>query len=188
MKRLTDIAVSLVALPFVIPLCAILLLAIRLESPGNPLFIQWRVGRGQRPFRMLKLRTMAMNTGDLPSHVAGDRTITRLGRFLRRFKLDELPQLVNVALGTMSLVGPRPCLPSQSELIDERQKRGLFNHAPGITGPGQLAGIDMSSPRRLAIAEAAYFGSATLLQDLTLIFRTAIGKGGGDAAAPDGRP
>ena len=182
MKRLVDFAIALFAMPAVIPLCLVLMLVIRLESAGNPLFIQRRVGRHQRVFHMLKLRTMAANTGDLPSHIAGERTVTRIGRVLRRLKLDELPQLVNVLTGAMSLVGPRPCLPSQAELIDERAKRELFAYAPGITGPAQIAGIDMSDPRRLAEAEAAYFGRATLMQDLRMIIQTATGAGAGDAA------
>ena len=183
MKRLIDFAIAIVAMPVIVPLCLFLLILISLDSSGNPLFIQRRVGRGQRTFQMLKLRTMAKNTGDLPSHVAGDRTVTRLGRFLRRWKLDELPQLFNVAHGTMSLVGPRPCLPSQWELIEQREIRGLFAYAPGITGPAQLAGIDMSNPGRLAEAEAAYFAKATLAQDFLILLRTATGGGTGDAAA-----
>lgn len=183
MKRLIDLSAALLSLPLVLPLCAVLMVMIRLESPGNPLFIQRRVGRHQRAFNIYKLRTMAANTGDLPSHVAGERTVTRFGRILRKLKLDELPQLINVASGSMSLVGPRPCLPSQTELIDERAKRGLFAHAPGITGPAQIAGIDMSDPRRLAEVEAGYFGRATLAQDLRMIVQTATGAGSGDAAA-----
>lgn len=183
MKRLVDVAAAVLSAPFFVPLCLVLMLIIRLESRGNPLFVQRRMGRHQRPFRMFKLRTMAANTGDHPSHIAGDRTITRVGRWLRRLKLDELPQLINVATGAMSLVGPRPCLPTQSELIAEREARGLFAFAPGITGPAQLAGIDMSEPRRLAEAEAAYFGKSSFVQDMQMILRTVTGGGKGDAAS-----
>jgi O-antigen biosynthesis protein WbqP len=101
---------------------------------------------------------------------------------LRKTKLDELPQLLNVISGSMSLVGPRPCLFSQAELIAEREKRDLFRFRPGVTGPAQLLGIDMSQPEQLAEVEAAYFWRAGPADDLALIVRTAIGAGSGDAA------
>ncbi len=185
MKRLVDLAAALISAPLVIPVCIILMAVIRLESKGNPLFVQRRVGRHQRLFWMLKLRTMQANTGDLPSHIAGEQTITRVGRLLRRLKLDELPQLFNVAMGEMSLVGPRPCLPSQHELVAERARLGVFAYSPGITGPAQVAGIDMSQPRRLAEAEAAYFRGATLAEDVKILLATVSGRGSGDAAAAE---
>jgi lipopolysaccharide/colanic/teichoic acid biosynthesis glycosyltransferase len=187
-KRGIDIALCLLALPIAAPLCLLLLPLIRLESPGSPLFVQTRLGRGQRPFRMLKLRTMARGTGDMPSHEAGEHRITRLGRVIRALKLDELPQLLNVLVGSMSLVGPRPCLPSQTELIAERKARGVFDFRPGITGPAQLLGVDMSEPARLARIEEDYYRRATPRDDIRMILKTAFGSGYGDAAvrAPDG--
>jgi O-antigen biosynthesis protein WbqP len=182
LKRLLDIVICLVLLPLALPLCLLLLLLIRLESRGWPLFVQQRVGRQLRPFRMLKLRTMASDTAHLPSHEVGQDRITRLGAILRRLKLDELPQLVNVLAGSMSLVGPRPCLFSQTELIGARQARGLFAFRPGVTGPAQLTGVDMSEPERLAEVEAGYFHKATLAGDLRLMLRTVFGGGAGDAA------
>ena len=186
-KRGIDIVLCLVALPIALPLCLLLLILIRLETAGSPLFVQTRLGRELRPFRMLKLRTMARDTGDLPSHEVGEHRITRLGRLIRALKLDELPQLLNVLVGSMSLVGPRPCLPSQMELIAERKARGVFDFRPGITGPAQLSGVDMSEPARLAQIEEAYYRSATPLDDIRMILRTAFGQGFGDAAirAPD---
>ncbi|HST35272.1 MAG TPA: sugar transferase [Allosphingosinicella sp.] len=183
LKRATDLAICLALLVPGVLLCLPLMLLIRLESRGSPLFVQLRVGRAQRPFRMLKLRTMAAGTGDLPSHDVGRHRITRVGRSLRRWKLDELPQLLNVLVGSMSLVGPRPCLPSQSELIAARAERDLFVLRPGVTGPGQLAGVDMSEPARLAAVEADYFRRATPLSDLRLMVGTVLGSGAGDAAA-----
>ena len=182
-KRSIDIALCLLALPLAAPLCLLLMLFIRLESAGSPLFVQTRLGRGQRPFRMLKLRTMARGTRDLPSHEVGEHRITRLGRLLRALKLDELPQLLNVLVGSMSLVGPRPCLPSQTALIAERAARGVFDFRPGITGPAQLLGVDMSEPARLAQIEEDYFHRATRGDDMRVILRTAFGQGYGDAAA-----
>ena len=156
--------------------------AIRLESRGSPLFVQVRIGRSQKPFRLLKLRTMAADTSDLPSHEVDPVRITQVGAWLRKTKLDELPQLLNVISGSMSLVGPRPCLHSQTDLIAERVDRDLFRYRPGVTGPAQLLGIDMSQPRQMAEAEAAYFHRAGPANDLALILRTAVGAGSGDAA------
>jgi len=102
---------------------------------------------------------------------------------LRRTKIDELPQLWNVLIGDMSLVGPRPCLPSQTQLIAERARRGVLALRPGITGVGQLAGLDMSAPVALAEADAAYLARWTLRGDVVMLIQTALGKGGGDAAA-----
>ncbi|WP_339345903.1 sugar transferase [uncultured Sphingomonas sp.] len=185
-KRLLDLAVCLALLPFVLPVCLVALIAVRIETRGAPLFVQWRVGRHRRPFRLLKLRTMAARSGDLPSHEIDPMCITRVGRFLRRTKLDELPQLLNVVVGSMSLVGPRPCLPTQETLIAERERYGLYEFVPGVTGPAQLVGVDMSDPVLLARIEAEYFHVATPRRDLSLILRTALGGGRGDAATRKG--
>ena len=181
-KRAADLAICLPLAIVAMPLCLIAMAAIRFESRGSPLFVQQRVGQGRRPFRLLKLRTMTRETGDRPSHEVNSAHITRVGAFLRRTKLDELPQLVNVLAGSMSLVGPRPCLPSQFVLIEEREKLGLYAYRPGVTGPAQLQGVDMSDPVRLAQLEAGYFHEATPARDFWLIFRTAFGGGRGDAA------
>lgn len=181
-KRIIDLAVALPAALVALPVCLLLLAIIRAESRGNPLFVQWRVGRRKKPFRMLKLRTMRMATSHVPSHEVEPGQITRLGRVLRRFKLDELPQLWNVLTGTMSLVGPRPCLVSQTELIDAREALGLFDFLPGVTGPAQLQNVDMSEPRRLAEVEHSYFIRSTPWSDLQIILRTFFGGGAGDPA------
>ena len=181
MKRTIDFLIALALAPAVLPIALALIVIIRLDSPGPGLFVQARVGRHGRSFRMLKLRTMKSNTGDLPSHEVGAASLTRLGGTLRRFKLDELPQVWNVLSGSMSFVGPRPCLPTQHELIEERRARGVLAFRPGITGPGQIQGVDMSEPARLAEIEAAYFHRASLRSDLAIMVRTALGAGGGDA-------
>ena len=137
---------------------------------------------------MYKLRTMATGTANVASHHVSNTSITRLGGVLRRLKLDELPQLLNVVSGSMSLVGPRPCLFSQTELIAERDKHGLYAVRPGVTGPAQVSGIDMSDPVRLAEVEAAYFSRASIAGDFQLIMRTVTGGGLGDAANATIRP
>lgn len=185
LKRAIDILACLLILPLALPLSLVLMLLIRLESRGWPLFVQDRVGRNGVPFRMLKLRTMRPGTAHVPSHEVGHDRITRVGRILRQWQLDELPQVANVLLGSMSLVGPRPCLPTQTELIEARRARDLFRLRPGVTGPAQLEGVDMSEPVRLAEVEAAYFRHSTVWRDLRLMAQTVVKMlrgGGGDAA------
>lgn len=151
-----------------------------LFDTGSPLFRQERVGRDQRPFILVKFRTMRPDTASIASHLADASAITRLGAFLRRTKLDELPQLWNVLKGEMSLVGPRPCLFNQTELIDERHSRGVFEARPGITGLAQVNNIDMSTPKLLAETDAHMVQSLTLALYCKYIFMTVSGKGAGD--------
>lgn len=183
LQRAFDLALAIPAAVVAFVPCLVLLAAIRIESPGSPLFVQRRVGRGRRPFAMLKLRTMRAGTVSAASHEVGVASVTRLGALLRRLKLDELPQLWNVIVGDMSLVGPRPCLPNQTVLVEARDARGLYAIRPGVTGPAQLAGIDMSDPERLAAYEEAYYGAPRAVADWPLIVRTLAGGGRGDAAA-----
>lgn len=183
MKRIFDYLLALALVPVALPVVGIAMLAIRLESPGPALFRQTRVGRDERPFTCYKLRTMRSDTVDGPSHEIGTTSITRSGSFLRRTKIDELPQIANILKGEMSLVGPRPCLPSQEELREERRTRGVYRLLPGITGVAQVAGYDMSEPERLARKDAEYIGRETLGNDLKIILQTVMGGGQGDAAS-----
>ncbi len=193
MKRAFDLLASAAGFVVLLPVLAVCLVLIRLDSPGNPLFVQTRVGRGEKPFRCYKLRTMKIDTPNVASHHVGTSSITGLGHFLRRTKLDELPQLWNVIVGEMSLVGPRPCLPSQKELIEARRRRGVYTLRPGITGLAQIRDIDMSVPERLAVVDAEYLETRSFLGDLAIILATARGGGQGDAARagrrkpPEGR-
>ena len=147
---------------------------------GSPLFMQDRVGRHKKQFTLVKFRSMKKDTASVASHLASSTSITRFGRFLRRTKLDELPQLWNVLRGEMSLVGPRPCLPNQAELIAEREKLGVFDVRPGITGLAQLSGIDMSTPKLLAETDAAMIETLNLKNYFKYILLTVLGKGAGD--------
>lgn len=181
-KRVFDFLLTLLGMPVLLiflPIIAILILA---DSSGPVLFKQQRVGLGQRPFMLYKFRTMKVGTGDLPSHVAGEKNITAVGKWLRRTKLDELPQLLNVFKGEMSFVGPRPCLPSQTELVQAREELGVFNVRPGITGVAQIEGLDMSHPTKLAQKDFQYCQKMSLLLDLQIVWATATGRGTGDAA------
>jgi lipopolysaccharide/colanic/teichoic acid biosynthesis glycosyltransferase len=180
-KRLFDVLLALLIAPPAVLICLGCIVAIRLEGTGPAIFRQVRVGRGRRPFVLYKLRTMSTGTGDRASHEVSHAQITRVGHVLRRTKLDELPQLANVFRGDMSFVGPRPCLPGQAVLVEERDRRGVYALRPGITGPAQLAGIDMSTPIELAEADAAYLDRIDLAGDLKSMFLTALGRGRGDA-------
>jgi O-antigen biosynthesis protein WbqP len=151
-----------------------------LLDTGSPLLRQERVGRNQRTFTLLKFRTMWPETASVPSHLVEASAVTPLGTFLRRTKLDELPQLWNVLKGEMSLVGPRPCLFSQTELISERALRGVFCARPGITGLAQVNNIDMSTPKLLAETDAQMLKELTMSAYFKYIFMTLVGKGSGD--------
>jgi O-antigen biosynthesis protein WbqP len=147
MKRIFDIVLALAAAPLALLLVLVCAMAIRRSSPGPVLFRQVRVGINEQPFTCLKLRTMYVGTANLPSHHTSVSAVTPAGEWLRRLKLDELPQLLNILRGEMSFVGPRPCLPTQVELIAARRAHGLAGLRPGITGISQVAGVDMSEPR-----------------------------------------
>ncbi|QGX41341.1 sugar transferase [Permianibacter aggregans] len=179
MLRVLDFLIAVVALIFSMPLLILVWFA-GLWDTGAPLFFQRRVGRHQKPFTLVKFRTMRRDTPDMASHLASAGMVTRWGAFLRRTKLDELPQLFNVVVGDMSLVGPRPCLFSQTELVCERERRGVFKVRPGITGLAQIQGVDMSDPVRLAKIDAEMTQHFSLKMYFKLLFWTALGKGRGD--------
>ena len=177
--RLLDFTFALIGLLLALPLLAIIYI-IGLADTGSPIFAQSRVGLNERPFTLLKFRTMAVNTASVGSHLVDSSAVTRFGSFWRRTKLDELPQLVNVMFGEMSLVGPRPCLENQLELIKERAARGVFSVRPGITGLAQIREIDMSTPRKLSRYDQLMIRKMNLSMYLCLIAKTITGKGQGD--------
>lgn len=179
MFRSLDLVFSITGLVFGAPVL-LAIYVVGLFDTGSPLFRQERVGRDQRPFILVKFRTMRPDTASVASHLADASAITRFGRFLRRSKLDELPQLWNVLMGEMSLVGPRPCLLNQTELIAERHIRGVFQARPGITGLAQVSNIDMSTPKQLAETDAQMLQGLTLTTYFNYIFMTLGGKGAGD--------
>ncbi len=179
MLRTLDIFLSLAGIILALPLMLVIYI-IGLIDNGAPLFSQQRVGKNQKLFTLIKFRTMAINTSSVGTHLVDASAITKLGRYLRKTKLDELPQLFNVFMGHMSLVGPRPCLPNQTELIEERQKRGVFNVKPGITGLAQVNDVDMSTPRKLARYDQLMINSMSITLYIKLIIATAFGKGRGD--------
>lgn len=184
MTRVFDVLLSLLGLVMGAP-TLLLLWVLGWFDTGSPLFRQERVGRHQKPFTLVKFRTMRPDTASVATHLADASAVTKLGRFLRRSKLDELPQLWNVLKGEMSLVGPRPCLFTQTELIAERASRGVFGARPGITGLAQIHGIDMSTPRLLAETDALMLKEMSLRAYFIFILKTVTGSGSGDRISLD---
>ncbi|UTW49498.1 sugar transferase [Bacterioplanoides sp. SCSIO 12839] len=179
MLRVFDFTFSLFGLIFGSPVLLIIY-CIGLADTGSPLFKQERVGRNKKPFTLVKFRTMKVDTESVASHLASSSSITRLGGFLRKTKLDELPQLWNVLKGEMSLVGPRPNLFNQEELISEREKLSVYGVRPGITGLAQINEIDMSTPELLAQTDAKMIEEISVASYFKFILQTVMGKGSGD--------
>jgi lipopolysaccharide/colanic/teichoic acid biosynthesis glycosyltransferase len=180
MLRLLDIVASFLGLLFLWPVLLIIIV-IGMFDTGSPIFIQTRVGRDKKPFQLIKFRTMTVETQSVASHLASNASITRLGHFLRKTKIDELPQLINVLKGDMSLVGPRPNLFNQQELIIERDNLGIYDVLPGITGLSQVKNIDMSTPKLLAEMDRKMIDTLTIKDYFKYIIMTATGSGAGDA-------
>lgn len=179
MLRVLDLFFSALGLLLASPLLLILTIA-GLFDTGSPLFRQTRVGRNKKPFTLVKFRTMRPDTAHVATHLADASAVTGFGQFLRCTKLDELPQLWNVLKGEMSLVGPRPCLFSQQDLIEARERLGVFRARPGITGLAQVNDIDMSTPELLAETDARMLASLGAKDYFRYILMTVTGKGSGD--------
>lgn len=179
MLRVFDFVFSLLGLVFGFPVLLIIYI-IGLFDTGSPVFKQERVGRNKKPFTLVKFRTMSVDTASVASHLASTASITKMGGFLRKTKLDELPQLWNVLKGEMSLVGPRPGLYNQEELTAARESEGVFDVRPGITGLAQVNNIDMSTPELLAKSDAKMIREMSLVKYFTFILQTVTGKGAGD--------
>ena len=169
MPRFLDFLIAALLAVLTLPLVGVLLILVWIDTRTMPLFAQYRVGRDERPFLMFKIRTMQLGTLQAPTHSVGTSAITRSGAFLRRYKLDELPQLWNVVVGHMALVGPRPCLPSQKELIQARRQGDVFSVRPGITGQAQVAGVDMSALDRIVQEDTDYVRRRNLSSDIRLL-------------------
>jgi lipopolysaccharide/colanic/teichoic acid biosynthesis glycosyltransferase len=159
-------------------------IAIRLTSPGRAIFCQPRVGRYGKIFTCYKFRTMWRGMPQVGTHQISAEAVTPLGRLMRRTKIDELPQIWNLLHGEMSLVGPRPCLPSQQELVDLRTALGVLTVRPGITGLAQVQGVDMSDAERLAQLDAYYVRTRSVRLDVDIIIKTLRGTGSRDYVRP----
>jgi O-antigen biosynthesis protein WbqP len=184
MNRLLDLFFSIVGLVLLSPIILILLI-IGYFDTGSPIFRQERVGKNKKPFHLIKFRSMHLNTQSVATHLASSNSITPFGAFLRKSKLDEILQLWNVLFGDMSLVGPRPNLFNQEELIHERAKKNVYSVRPGITGLSQINKIDMSTPKLLAETDALMIGKLNAINYFKFIFLTIFGKGFGDRIKKD---
>ncbi|AOE50143.1 sugar transferase [Kangiella sediminilitoris] len=182
--RIIDIILSVVGLLILSPLLLVIVI-IGFFDTGSPIFKQTRVGRHKKKFTLLKFRTMSVEAPSVASHLVQSSLITPFGAFLRKTKLDEVPQLINVLQGNMSIVGPRPCLFNQEELISERDQLAVFDYRPGITGLGQIKGVDMSTPKKLAEIDARMLSSLNVRTYFKYITFTLLGKGQGDRVISD---
>lgn len=171
-KRLFDIVAAGSALLVLSPVLLVVASAIVIDDRGRVIFRQQRVGRHGKPFLLFKFRSMPVDTGDLPSDAARHLRITRVGRILRRSNIDELPQLVNILRGDMSVVGPRPALPAQQQLTDLRRRNGALACRPGLTGLAQVNAYDGMPVEEKAEWDARYAGRITFARDLGIILRT----------------
>ena len=179
MIRFFDFICSFVGLILLSPLLLVLTIVGYFDT-GSPFFVQERMGLNKKAFNLVKFRSMHLNTKSVATHLAHSSSVTNYGMFLRSSKLDELPQLWNVLLGEMSLVGPRPNLVNQTELIQERDSLGVYNLKPGITGLAQINKIDMSTPKELARIDAQMMDDFGLSKYFQYIIVTVLGKGSGD--------
>ncbi|MEZ8285648.1 lipid carrier--UDP-N-acetylgalactosaminyltransferase [Vibrio splendidus] len=180
MIRTLDFLAAFFGLLLLWPLLLIVMIVGFFET-GSPIFVQERVGRNKKAFSLIKFRTMSVGTKSVASHLTNNASITTLGAFLRKTKIDELPQLINVLKGEMSLVGPRPNLFNQEELIKERDALGVYAVLPGVTGLAQVQNIDMSTPKLLAKTDREMIDTLTIKGYFKYIVMTATGSGSGDA-------
>ena len=181
MTRFFDILLSLIGLVVTLPILLIVTILGYFET-GSPIFIQERMGKNKRYFKLIKFRTMSIDTKSVASHLVGTASITKSGAFLRKTKIDELPQLINVLKGDMSLVGPRPNLPNQEDVIAARDKYNVYRALPGITGLAQVKEIDMSMPELLGKTDNEMLEKLNLRSYFNYIIMTALGRGAGDRA------
>jgi O-antigen biosynthesis protein WbqP len=176
-KRLIDILLSLVGLVVLFPVLLVIILAIKLESKGPVLFKQKRVGINKKHFSILKFRTMRIDTPkDTPTHLLKDpeQYITKIGKFLRKTSLDELPQIWNIFIGQMSIIGPRPALWNQYDLIKERDKYNANDVFPGLTGWAQINGRDELPVKVKAKLDGEYVEKISFWMDVKCFFFTMI--------------
>jgi O-antigen biosynthesis protein WbqP len=171
-KRLLDLVLASLGLVVLAPVVVLVALAVRIEDGGPSLFRQQRSGRHDQKFTLLKFRSMPVGSADLPSSAAHGLRPTRVGALIRRTNLDELPQLLNILAGDMSLVGPRPALPSQADLLALRRENGAISCRPGLTGLAQVSSYDGMPVLRKAEYDAEYAREMSFLLDCSIILQT----------------
>lgn len=188
LKRCIDIIISLAGLILFSWLFLIIIIAIVIDDPGPVFFSQKRIGKGKKYFQIYKFRSMKISTpGDIPTHLLEnpEQYITGVGRFLRKSSLDEIPQLFNILKGDMSVIGPRPALWNQEDLIEERDKYGANDVRPGLSGWAQICGRDKLSIEAKAKLDGKYVQNMSFLFDCRCFFGTPISVLRGDGATDD---
>lgn len=173
-KRAFDLLFGLLALVLLSPLFLLTAMLIKIYDPGPVIFRQMRIGRGGDAFAFFKFRSMPVGTGNIPSDRLVAVRIENVGKFIRRTNIDELPQLFNILKGDMSIVGPRPPIPSQTELIELRKQNGALKCRPGLTGLAQVKSFDRMTVKQKAEFDGAYAKNITLFCDIKIILRTFI--------------
>lgn len=174
MKRVFDLISSLIGFIFFLPLFLIISLIIKLSSPGPIFFKQKRIGKDNEEFYILKFRTMRIDTPNVATHLLEnpDKYITKIGKVLRKTSLDELPQLINIIRGEMSVVGPRPALYNQLDLKEMRTKKGIHKLVPGLTGWAQINGRDEIPLKEKVELDKYYLDNSNFIFDMKIIFMT----------------
>ncbi|MDQ0154196.1 sugar transferase [Robertmurraya andreesenii] len=188
-KRLIDIILSLIGLIVLSPIFLILIIAIKMDSRGPVLFKQKRVGINKTHFNILKFRTMRIDTPkDTPTHLLGnpEQYITKMGKFLRKTSLDELPQIWNIFVGQMSIIGPRPALWNQYDLIAERDKYGANDVPPGLTGWAQINGRDELPIEIKSKLDGEYVEKISFWMDVKCFFGTIVSVAKSDGVVEGG--
>lgn len=178
---ITTIAFVLLS-ALLLPVLLIVAAAVKFTSDGPAVFVQDRVGKNKKIFKCYKFRTMAVDTPDVGTHEVNSASVTKVGGFLRNTKLDEIPQVINVLRGDMTLIGPRPCLPSQLDVISNRENHGVYSIIPGITGHAQVNKVDMSRPELISVYDQRYVRGRSIIGDIKICVDTVLGKGKGDPA------
>lgn len=174
LKRFIDILASFVVLLILLPLMLIIAIIIYLHDFHNPIFSHTRIGKNSTAFTFYKFRSMPVNTPDVESYERDKITITSFGKFLRRTNLDELPQLFNILKGDMSLIGPRPPIISQSNLIQMRRENGSINLQPGLTGWAQINSYDNMPDFEKATLDGYYYNHLSFVLDVRIVLKTLI--------------
>ncbi len=157
------------------PLIVMSSIIIFFENGMPILFIQERIGKDEKIFKLLKMRTMYTETPSLGTHEVDSKYFLRFGKILRKYKIDELPQIINYIVGDINLIGPRPGLVNQVELLNYRRLKKVYRVKPGITGLSQVLGFDMSNPKLLSKVDNLYIENKTVLLDIEIFFATFIG-------------
>lgn len=178
--RIIDNLFCIFVIVFLLWMLPLFALWIRLDSKGPIFFRQTRVGRNEVPFECIKFRTMNLGTQNVGTHEVAQASVTKAGNILRKLKIDELPQTWNLLKGEMSLIGPRPSLPTQIDVVAHRRRLGVYKVLPGISGLAQVHKVDMSEPEKLAHYDALYIRRRNVCLDLVIVLQTVVGRGSGD--------